>query len=286
MTINSIELPDTLVTKFFDATAKASVFARASRATVQTIGDTSIVTLSAKPKMQIVTEGDLKDPSGGALAQVKLPSHTGHVTMRFSNKLKWQDQEVQTNLLNRMATVVMPSAVAEGLDVFAAYGLSHLDAVQVSTNHASATTNSVELAAGEYDAALKAAVATIITKNVPDTVITDGLFAFGLGSEENAQGNLRYPNIGFGTGEYVYNGLSGYTTTALAAGSTKALVYNSEAYVYGINPVVNVEVHTSGDPDGLGDLARRNEFALRTEVVFTAGWVNLNDNVAKVVDAA
>ena len=63
----------------------------------------------------------------------------------------------------------------------------------------------------------------------------------------------------------------------------KAIIGQWDAFRWGVQKDIPVEVIKYGDPDGLGDLKRKNQIALRAEIVY--GWAIMDlDAFALVVD--
>lgn len=64
----------------------------------------------------------------------------------------------------------------------------------------------------------------------------------------------------------------------------KAIVGDFTAFKWGVQRSIGVNLIEYGDPDGDGDLQRSNEIALRAEVVYGIGFIDL-DSFAVIKDA-
>ena len=100
----------------------------------------------------------------------------------------------------------------------------------------------------------------------------------------------RYPELGFGSSITSFEGLSAYSSStvsgtpeASANTNVKAIIGQWDLLRWGVQKSIPVELIKFGDPDGQGDLKRKNQIALRLEVVYGWGVMDL-DGFAVVVD--
>ena len=132
----------------------------------------------------------------------------------------------------------------------------------------------------------------------PTGIALDPTTVWDLGNlqTKNADGSpsgvQRYPQLGLGTEIDSFHGLSaavGNTVSgrpeAAAPTGIKALVGDfTNGIRWGVQRNLPVELITYGDPDGQGDLRRKNQIALRLEIVF--GWYVFTDRFVKIATPA
>jgi hypothetical protein len=100
----------------------------------------------------------------------------------------------------------------------------------------------------------------------------------------------RYPTLGFGTNVSDFMGVpvaQGNTVSGTPETSDTGIRAITGDFTNGIRWGVQrdlpIELIRFGDPDGQGDLKRKNQIALRLEIVF--GWYVFADRFAIVEDA-
>lgn len=115
-------------------------------------------------------------------------------------------------------------------------------------------------------------------------------FGAALGKMKNGQSNVAlYPEYRFGGNPDTFSGgiasdVNG--TVNFNSGADEAIVGDfANAFKWGYAENVTFEVITAGDPDGLGDLKRKNQVCLRLEMYI--GWGILDpDSFARIVNTS
>jgi hypothetical protein len=117
------------------------------------------------------------------------------------------------------------------------------------------------------------------------------LNSFGLATQRNSDGVKFNPDMGLGIDVASYAGMGAAVSTAVSASVEAATATNVigfvgqfDAFRWGVQREIGAEVIEYGDPDGLGDLKRQNQIALRMEIVYGIGILDLNA-FAKIVTA-
>ena len=101
--------------------------------------------------------------------------------------------------------------------------------------------------------------------------------AFGLATMRDTTGRRIYPELGYGQDAASFEGLAcavGDTVSGkelAEASNILALVGKFDAFRWGVQREIAAHVIEFGDPDGLGDLQRLNQVAIRAEVVYGIG---------------
>lgn len=270
-----------------------STIARLSGARPQKFGQTNVMVLTAPPKAELVGESVEKSPTPTTYGNKTVNPFKLQVTMRVSNEVKWADEDYQLGILNDM---IENGGIALGraLDLVGYHKINPLTGT-VSTAVAEGvtdTTNSATLADGKYDAAIEAAAGLIIADGyTPTGVAMDPALSFGIGTQRTPDGIKLYPEIGFGINVSSFLGMNAAVSDTVSgkkelatAGKIIGFVGQFDAFRWGVQRDIRAHMIEFGDPDGLGDLQRLNQIAIRAEIVYGIGIMDI-DAFAKVVTA-
>ena len=292
------EIADGMVKK----TQSLSTVAKLSGASPMRFGKTDILVFDDLPKAQFVEEGTDKDSTTGGFRSVTAVPHKAQVTMRFNQEVMWADEDYQLEILNTLASAGQ-NALSRAIDLGIYHRINPLNgnAITAWNNYIAATTLSVEMTGktSDADAAFRAAVGKVIESPMGVQVTGaafDPKFGWALsdlkakdGAGETSQ--LRYPNLGFGTDIESFMGIPvamGNTvsgTPEAADTKIRAIVGDFQNGIrWGVQRELPVELIQFGDPDGQGDLKRKNQVALRLEIVY--GWYAFVDRFALVKEKA
>lgn len=270
-----------LITKVRDL----SVLARLSSPEPMLYGEKDYIIFNDIPEAEFVEEGAAKASTTGSFTSVTAKPYKAQVTMRFNEEVQWADDDYQLGVFNALAGEAAKS-LARGLDFGAIHRLNPLSGQVLSTwtNYIGGTSLRVVQDTADADADFRAAVGLLLNGTDPVNITGaafDPKFAWALanlmakdGSGETSQ--RRYPSLGFGTNITAFEGLpvaQGDTVSAsrIADQGVRAIVGDFEnGFRWGIQRELPVEIIRYGDPDGQGDLKRRNQIALRVEAVY--GW--------------
>ncbi|GAA5143308.1 phage major capsid protein [Nocardioides marinquilinus] len=302
---SSLSLPKHMRPGVWKKAIGQSVLAKLSGAEPQEFGEQEYMTLTAPPRGEVVGEGAAKSESTATFAPVTAIPRKVQVTQRFNEEVQWADEDYQLGVVREMGDL---SGVALGraLDLIAIHGINPLTGAPLSGSPAKIldTTNAVELTTatvGKPDEAVEAAVGLVIDDNLsPNGIAFDNGFAFKLSTQRDGQGRKLYPELGFGQDMGTFLGLNAAVSDTVRGGpevlttgtgayrttnpNVKAIVGDFTAFRWGVQRDIPLEVIRYGDPDGLGDLKRNNQIAIRAEVVYGIGILSV-DAFAKVLDA-
>jgi HK97 family phage major capsid protein len=300
----SFSLPKHMVPGVWQKAQGQSVLARLSTADPQEFGEHQYMTLTAPPRGEVVGEGADKSESTATFAPVTAIPRKVQVTQRFNQEVMWADESRQLGVLQTMRDL---SGVALGraLDLIAIHGINPLTGALLSGSPAKIadSTNVVELtalSADDPDLAIEAAIGLVLADSLsPDGIALDNSFAFSLATQRDAQGRKLYPELGFGSTATAFSGLNAAVSDTVRGGpeavtvSTgayassnphiKAIAGDFSAFRWGVQVNIPLELIQFGDPDGLGDLKRKNQIAIRSEVVYGIGIMS-TDAFAVVKD--
>lgn len=301
----SFSLPKHMVPGVWQKAQGQSVLARLSASEPQEFGDQQYMTLTAPPRGEVVGEAAQKSESTAQFAPVTAIPRKVQVTQRFSQEVKWADESRQLGVLQTMADL---SGVALGraLDLIAIHGINPLTGALLAGSPAKIldTTNVVELdtaALAKPDQAIEAAVGLVLADSLsPDGIALDNTYAFSLATQRDSQGRKLYPELGFGATATAFSGLNAAVSDTVRGGpeavtpstgayrttnpNIKAIAGDFSAFRWGVQVNIPLELIEFGDPDGLGDLKRQNQIAIRSEVVYGIGIMS-TDAFGVVKDA-
>lgn len=252
-------------------------------------GTGEIVELTAPPKAEFVAEGAEKSETPATLTTVKTAPHKAQVTIRMNEEVQWADEDYQLQAVSTLVTHV-GNALSRALDLGLYYRLNPLSGTPTAwTNYLNTTTNRVEIGAGNLDEYIEDAVSEIIgVTPVNGIALTPGA-AFTLSTLRDNENRKLYPDLGFGQGISQFLGLNAAVSTTVSSqpeaadNGVRAIVGDFAGGIrWGIQREIPIELIRFGDPDGQGDLKRKNQVALRAEVLYA--WYVDADRFAVVED--
>lgn len=277
-------LPADTVSGIFKKAQSLSVLARLSGAEPQKFGKQEAWILTSAPRAEIVGESGQKSPTPTEYEPKLIKPFKGQVTMRFSNELQWADEDAQIGILNDLAENA-GIALARLLDLAAIHKINPLTGMTSSliTEGISDTTLKAVVANDKYDEAIEDAAGNVIAKGyTPTGVAMDPVLSFEISKMRDADGRKIYPEIGFGQNVTNFMGMmAGVSDTVSGkevSGGTDILgiVGQFNAFRWGVQRSISAHLIEYGDPDGLGDLQRMNQIALRAEIVYGIGIMDLD----------
>lgn len=273
-----------------------SVIAQLSKREPQRFGETDYITFNDFPKAEFVEEGASKGSTSGGFSSVTAKPHKAQVTMRFNEEVQWADEDYQLGVFKTLSESGS-IALSRALDLGLIHRINPLSGAVISgwDNYLTATTKRVEIATADADDDFRTAVGLLI--NASPTVSVNGAafdpkFSWSLANLKRKDGagttsDMRYPQLGFGTAVTEFAGVpvaQGDTvsgTPEAADTKVRALVGDFVNGIrWGIQRELPVEIIRYGDPDGQGDLKRKNQIALRLELVY--GWYVFTDRFAVI----
>lgn len=273
-------IPNDIAAEIFKKAQSGSVLARLSGARPQKFGAQTTWVLTAPPKAEIVGEGGEKSPTPTTYAPKVIKPFKTQVTMRFSQEVQWADEDTQIGVLRDLAENAA-IALGRALDLAGIHKMNPLTGTVsgIITEGIIDTTNKSVLSGTNYEAAIEAAAGTIISNGyTPGGIAMDPTFSFGIATQKDADGRKLYPELGFGQNTTNFLGMNaavGDTVSAkneaAAATDLLAIVGQFDAFRWGVQRNITAHLIEFGDPDGLGDLQRMNQIAIRAEIVYGIG---------------
>lgn len=295
---SGITLPKNIADQIWKKAQTGSAIAALSASEPQQFGEVTHMTLTGRPRAELVGEGDVKGDTNATFGTKVVTPHKFQVTMRFNEEVQWADEAYQLGVLSTLAEEG-GAALARALDLGGFHGINPkagtAAASIVAGDRIATTTNSVEITTGTLgtpDMVIEQAAGLVIADGyIPNGIAFDPSYAWTVATARYADGRKKFPELGFGSNITSFEGLNAYSSStvsglpeASADTNVKAIVGQWDAFRWGVQKNVPVELIQFGDPDGLGDLKRKNQVALRLEVVYGWGIMDL-DAFATVKDA-
>lgn len=285
-------LPREIADGLVKNTQNLSTIAALSAREPMRFGKSDVIVFNDLPRAEFVEEGADKASTQGGFSSVTVQPHKAQVTMRFNQEVMWADEDYQLGVLNELS-VAGQEALSRALDLGVYHRINPLTGNATTwENYLGATTKRVEIKAADADDDFRSAVSLLVTGATPVNVTGaafDPKFSWSLASLKNKDGMQRYPQLGLGTGVDAFMGIKtavGNTvsgTPEAADTKVRAIVGDfTNGIRWGVQRELPVELIQHGDPDGQGDLKRKNQVALRLEIVY--GWYVFADRFAIIED--
>ena len=288
---SDFEIPNSIAMGIFEKAQKGSTLARLSGSSPQKFGKQTAWVLTAPPKAEIVSESGQKSPTPAAYASKTINPIKLQVTMRFSQEVKWADEDVQIGVLQDLSANA-GIALGRALDLVGIHKINPLTGTvsELVKEGLIDTTQSATLNDLKYDQAIEAAAGTIIASGyTPTGIAMDPTLSFGLSTMRDINGRKIYPEIGFGQELSNFEGMTAAVSDTISAknemsvaSNLLAIVGQFDAFRWGVQRSIGAHLIEYGDPDGLGDLQRLNQLAIRAEIVYGIGIMS-KDAFCKVV---
>lgn len=292
-------LPRQISDEMITTTKTLSTVAKLSNQEPMRFGEIDFISFTDTVRAEFVEESGDKASTTAGWSKVTAVPHKAQVTIRTSNEFLWGSEDYQIGVISQLAQAGA-TALSRALDL----GLYHRinphtgNTVNTWTNYLTATTKTVTSGEADADADIHQAAGLVIADNFQVTGLAlDPKESWKLGQLQNLSagkpnGQPRYPQIGLGGDITSFLGLPtavGSTVSGLpeASADTKvrAIVGDfADGIRWGVQRELPLELIPYGDPDGQGDLKRKNQVALRLELVYA--WYVLTDRFAIVKDAA
>lgn len=281
---SNFELPNDISKGIFKKAQGGSALAQLSGATPQKFGKSQAWILSAAPKAELVGEGVKKSETPAAYATKAINPYKLQVTMRYSSEVQWADEDTQIGILQDLADNA-GIALGRALDLVAIHKINPLTGTAASqvTEGLIDAAQLATLSGTEYENAIEAAASLVIGSGYnPAGLAMDPSLSFGIATQKDADGRRLYPELGFGQAVTNFLGMkTAVSDTVSAKNEIKTtnnligIVGQFDAFRWGVQRSIGAHLIEFGDPDGLGDLQRANQIALRAEIVYGIGIMDM-----------
>lgn len=272
LTLTSLNIADHVKAGIWTKRADAGVIAKLAPQVQFLAGDTDIYTFTKTPKAELVGEGANKSSAEYDPGMVTAKMLKFHLTYRFSDELKWADEDYRLGVIQNLADNILVGT-SRALDLAGIHGINPATGTVsnlIPDYIMNGTTGVADLNAAAGDLQANGYTATGIA--------FDPVYAGELARETKSatDNSPLYPELGFGFGFDSFRGLrsgasntvSGSEEITRSSGDAipQAIMANWDAFQWGIIRNIPLELIETGDPDGQGDLKRTNQVAIRAEV--------------------
>lgn len=293
---NALDLADHTASGIWKKNIKGGIIGRLTPDDPQImVGSTDFFTFTGTPKAELVGEAANKSSMDGTPAKVTSKTYKVQLTYRFSDEVRWTDEEYRLRLMEALAGNIA-TGVSRAVDLVAIHGINPLtgsvagSVTDYITKSGNGHVINSTTATPEVD--LDAAAAALQGSGYVATGIAlDPVYAGILARTKKANGDRVFPELGLGFNveriagleAAVSNTVSGTAETGVASG-VGGIMADWSAFKWGIARNVPLHLIEYGDPDGAGDLQRTNQIAIRAEVVF--GFAILDDDAFAIIKQA
>lgn len=274
-------MPEELITDIFSKVQGHSSLAKlATQIPVPFVGAEEMV-FSMDDEVSIVGEGENKPPHDAKFEPVTIRPVKFVYQHRVTDEFVNMSEEQQLPYLEAFNDG-FAKKIARGLDIAAMHGINPKDGADASFKATNSfdglVTNLVTYAAATVDVNIEDAVALVNADNGAVNGLALSTAAGTALSKIKVNGVVQYPEFRFGQNPNAFygmgsdvNGTVSVTGTATGAVTDQIILGDfRNAFKWGYAKNIPLEVIQYGDPDGLGDLKRKNQIVLRTEAYI--GW--------------
>lgn len=288
---SGLTLPKHLAAGVWQKARTGSTVAALSGAEPFLFGQTQLMTFTGQPKAEYVAEGGEKSPSDATFGVKTVVPHKVQVTTRFNEEVQWADEDYQLAVLSTLADS-LGIALSRALDLGVYHAVNPLTGGNVAsiTEKITDTTNTVSETA-DPDLDIENAVGAIISDGFrPTGIALDPAYAWEIATVRYDDGRKKYPEIGLTTDISSFEGFR-VSVSDTVSGQPEVsggldvvgIVGDFNQLRWGVQRNIGLERITYGDPDGQGDLRRKNQIALRAEVVY--GWAIMDLDAFAVIES-
>lgn len=304
---SGLTLPKHLAAGMWSKTQTGSTVSALSGSEPMQFGETQLMTFTTPPKAEYVAEGANKGFTDPAFGTKTVTPRKVQVTMRFNEEVQWADEAYQLSVLSTLADAG-GTALARALDLGVYHAINPLTGAALSGSPAKIldATNVVEVLDGTSanapkgaDIEVETAAGLVIADGfVPNGIALDPSYAWTLATARYTDGRKKFPDLGFGVNVSNFEGLRASVSSTVSAPeatvvggayassnpNVKAILGDFTQLRWGVQKSVPIELIRFGDPDGQGDLKRKNQVALRLEIVY--GWAFMDIDAFAVIKNA
>ena len=288
---SDFEIPAEISAGIFEKAQKGSTLAQLSGARPQKFGKQQVFVLTAPPKAELVGEAAQKSPTPASYSSKTVNPFKLQVTMRFSQEVQWADEDTQIGVLQDLASNA-GIALGRALDLVGIHKINPLTGTvsELVKQGLIDTKQLITLVGTKYDEAVEAAAGTVISAGyTPTGIAMDPALSFGLSTMRDTTGRKIYPELGFGQNITNFAGMNAAVSDTVSAkneisvaSKLLGITGQFDAFRWGVQRSIGAHLIEYGDPDGLGDLQRSNQVAIRAEIVYGIGIMDSNA-FAKIV---
>lgn len=294
LTSGFIEMPTQRIDAWLGGISTRSVVATLSGETPMKFGAGEAMVFDIG-EAEYVGEGGNKGPTTVSKEAQTVDPFKFHKTIRFNEEVLWADEDYQLGVVNDILEQIQP-ALSRALDYGVIHGINPTGGTVVAamTQNLAAVSNTVGFTGSKkpYEALDEADTLVLGNGFVPRDIALDPSFAsaFSTLRGKNSETKL-YPNFRL---DVEASELDGHRASVSRTVNAKnvidtpsdiiGVVGDFSAIRWGVQKRIGLELIRYGDPDGGGDLKRKNQVAFRAEVVY--GWGIADNNAFALITNA
>ena len=287
LTTTDLALPPHMADGLFKQATEGSTIALLSDQKPMLFGEHEFLDFNIG-EAEFVDEGADKDSTPVTKKTKRAKPYKAQITVRFNQEVQWADEDTQLGVLQSVADKMGPK-LARALDFGVIHGINPLTGLPVAkmTEFLSQTTNSTVVDPTDTAIALLDE-AELLFGNQDSATVANGFaldpafagkFRQRATNPDGTVGTTRlFPDFRPGIPVSDIDGIRASVNNTVGARGIAATATNLLGILgdftgvyWGVQRRVGLETILYGDPDGQGDLKRKNQIAIRAEVVY--GWV-------------
>lgn len=288
----ALTLGPELITKIFSTVKGHSTLAALCGAEPIPFKGTDVMTFSMGQEAELVGEGGEKSPGDASIGTVSIKPFKLVYQHRLTDEFVRMSEQERIPYLEAFGEG-FAAKIARGVDITGIHGLNPRTKAAAESIYSKCldaqVTNVVGYTKASPDDNLDEAVALV---NGNERNITGMGIAPAFGADMakvKVNGVVQYPEFRFGGKPAIFAGANLDMNTTVGFGSLvndKAIIGDfAGAFRWGYCENIPMEIIQYGDPDGLGDLKRKNQIVLRAEAYIGFGVID-PDSFAIIRDVA
>lgn len=291
---SSTLFPEELVPEIFNKVKGHSSLAKLAAASPIRFAGTEQFVFTMDGEAEIVGEGEDKNPGEAAFTPVSITPIKFVYQHRLTEEFVNMSEEEQLPYIEAFEEG-FATKIARATDIAAFHGINprtRSAVASLATKNFDALLASTKIT---YDAAhpddnLDAAVQAIVGNDgIVTGIAMSPVFSAAMGALKDETGSNRslYPEFRFGQnpGSFAGMGVDVNSTVNFNTAADYAIVGDFQnAFRWGYAKNIPIEIIPYGNPDGLGDLKRKNQIVLRAEAYI--GWGILDAASFRLIAAA
>lgn len=281
-TTTAFELAPELVTDIFSKVKGHSSLAALCGQTPIPFRGAEVMVFSMDGEAELVGEGGEKSPGDAAFAPVTITPVKFVYQHRLTDEFVHMSDEARLPYLKQFGDG-FAAKIARALDIAAFHGVNPKTGTSAAAiapkSFDTVVTGTVTFSGSTVDSNLQDAVAAIQANDGTVTGIAMSPVFGASMADIKVNGVRQYPEFLFGAnpGKFYGMGVDVNNTVNFGTSKDRAIVGDFQnAFKWGYAANVPMEIIEYGDPDGLGDLKRKNQIVLRAEAYL--GWGILDAN--------
>ncbi|MCL2883353.1 MAG: phage major capsid protein [Coriobacteriia bacterium] len=196
-----ITLPREVSNEIFKKAQGSSTIATLAQAEPQKFGEYDVMTFDLRPRAEFVGESQQKSGAEFAFGKRTVRPYKTQVTMRFSDEVKWADEDLQLGVLQELG-LGASEALGRALDLGSYHGINPLTGLQstvIGDHYLIKDATNIVYAGDAPDIDVESAAGLVIMDHFrPNGMAFDMAYAWRISTARYADGHKKYPDLGLG----------------------------------------------------------------------------------------